>query len=119
MALTAIRVVVDAPQYSGVGVALDYLSEQPLAPGTFVRVPLGRREVAGIVWSDAPGAPGAPPAGVELRPVMAALRAFPRLDGAVQLRLAASAGALQLPFRRLDLRTPALGEQEAARLDPL
>ena len=79
MALTAIRVVVDAPQYSGVGVALDYLSEQPLAPGTFVRVPLGRREVAGIVWSDAPGAPGAPPAGVELRPVMAALRALPAL----------------------------------------
>ena len=43
---------------------------------------------------------------------MAALRAFPRLDGAVQLRLAASAGDLQLPFRRLDLRTTDLGEIE-------
>ena len=76
MALTAIRVVVDAPQYSGVGVALDYLSEQPLAPGTFVRVPLGRREVAGIVW---PGEPDAQP-GVELRPVTAALLAMPALS---------------------------------------
>ncbi len=76
MALTATRVVVDAPQYSGVGVALDYLSEQPLAPGTFVRVPLGRREVAGIVW---PGEPDAQP-GVELRPVTAALLAMPALS---------------------------------------
>ena len=76
MALTAIRVVVDAPQYSGVGVALDYLSEQSLAPGTFVRVPLGRREVAGIVW---PGEPDAQP-GVELRPVTAALLAMPALS---------------------------------------
>jgi primosomal protein N' (replication factor Y) len=76
LALTATRVVVDAPQYSGVGVALDYLSEQPLAPGTFVRVPLGRREVAGIVW------PGGPDAGhgVELRPVTAALLAMPALS---------------------------------------
>nr|MBP6776291.1 primosomal protein N' [Piscinibacter sp.] len=29
---------------------LDYASEQPLLPGTLVRVPLGRREVLGVVW---------------------------------------------------------------------
>ena len=44
------------------------LSEQPLAPGTLVRVPLGRREVPGIVWQRR--ADGAPPA-AGLRPLAA------------------------------------------------
>ncbi len=55
---------------------LDYASEQPLAPGTLVRVPLGRREVPGLVW-DAP-APGAATQ-AELRPVTEALAALPPL----------------------------------------
>ena len=55
---------------------LDYASEQPLAPGTLVRVPLGRREVPGLVW-DAP-APGAATQ-AELRPVTEALVALPPL----------------------------------------
>ncbi|MBI3384138.1 MAG: primosomal protein N' [Aquabacterium sp.] len=45
-----IAVVVEAPQHSGLWGALDYLCEQPLAPGTLVRVPLGRRVVTGVVW---------------------------------------------------------------------
>ncbi|WP_284616056.1 primosomal protein N' [Aquabacterium humicola] len=46
-----LAVVVETPQHSGLGAALDYLSEHPLAPGSLVRVPLGRREVLGIVWN--------------------------------------------------------------------
>ena len=44
------RVAIEAPQHSGLGRPLDYLSDLPLAPGTLVRVPLGRREVPGLVW---------------------------------------------------------------------
>ena len=43
-------VAVDAPQHSGLQGALDYLSPRPLTPGTLLRVPLGRREVLGVVW---------------------------------------------------------------------
>lgn len=43
-------VVVATPAHSGVGVSLSYRSESPLAPGTLVRVPLGSREVLGVVW---------------------------------------------------------------------
>ena len=51
-----VRVAVEAPQHSGLAAALDYASECPLAPGTLVRVPLGKRDVPGIVW---PGGAGA------------------------------------------------------------
>jgi primosomal protein N' (replication factor Y) len=59
--LLRIRVAVEAPQHSGIAGPLDYTSEQPLACGTLVRVPLGRRDVPGLVWpGDAPerDAPG-------------------------------------------------------------
>jgi primosomal protein N' (replication factor Y) len=45
-----VRVAVDAPQHSGLTGPLDYTSEHLLAPGSLVRVPLGRRDVAGLVW---------------------------------------------------------------------
>lgn len=34
--------------------AFTYAAPQALPPGTFVRVPLGRRTVVGVVWSEAP-----------------------------------------------------------------
>jgi primosomal protein N' len=43
-------VVVATPAHSGLGPALSYRSELSLAPGTLVRVPLGAREVLGVVW---------------------------------------------------------------------
>jgi primosomal protein N' (replication factor Y) len=43
-------VIVATPAHSGVGAALSYSSESVLAPGTLVRVPLGPREVLGVVW---------------------------------------------------------------------
>ncbi len=45
-----VRVLVEAPQHSGLTGPLDYLAHQPLLPGTVVRVPLGRRTVTGVVW---------------------------------------------------------------------
>ena len=44
-----LSVAVETPRYSSVGGLLDYASEQTLPPGTLVRVPLGRRDMPGIV----------------------------------------------------------------------
>jgi len=46
-------VLVDAPAHSGLTEALDYASVHALKPGMLVRVPLGRREVLGVVWDRA------------------------------------------------------------------
>ncbi len=70
-----VRVAVEAPQHSGLTGALDYLSAQPLAPGTLLRVPLGKRDMLGIVWHGAPAAPGKH----ALRPVGEVLAALPPL----------------------------------------
>ena len=70
-----VRVAVDAPQHTGLSAPLDYLSEHTLPPGTLVNVPLGKRDVPGIVWhGDAEAAPE-----VTLRPVSQALEALPPL----------------------------------------
>ncbi len=58
---------------------LDYASEQALSPGTLLRVPLGRREVAGIVWDADPDAATQAPEGVDIKPVAAVLDALPPL----------------------------------------
>ena len=71
-----VRVAVEAPQHSGLIGPLDYASEHPLAPGTLVRVPLGKRDVPGIVW---PGAVSAP-CDVALRPVTEVLAGLPPLS---------------------------------------
>jgi primosomal protein N' (replication factor Y) (superfamily II helicase) len=78
MAESLCAVAVDAPQHAGLGATLDYLSERPLSPGTLVRVPLGRRDVPGIVWDRAAGPT---PGEVELRPVAQVLSHLPPLGG--------------------------------------
>jgi len=45
-----IPVLIQTPAHSRIGTALTYQSEQPLAAGTLVRVPLGKRETLGVVW---------------------------------------------------------------------
>ena len=47
-------VVVAAPAHSGIAGPLTYKSEQLLGAGTMVRVPLGKREVLGVVWGQLP-----------------------------------------------------------------
>ncbi|OYU44573.1 MAG: primosomal protein N', partial [Burkholderiales bacterium PBB4] len=43
-------VVVHTPAHASLGTGLSYQSELPLPPGTLVRVPLGKRELLGVVW---------------------------------------------------------------------
>ena len=76
--MNRIPVVVDTPAHAGMGSVLDYESEQALPPGTLLRVPLGRREVPGLVWPEPADAPAAPPERV-LRPVTEVLAALPPL----------------------------------------
>src|SRR5688500_7966716 len=72
-----VRVAVDTPQHAGLSTPLDYTCERPLKPGTLVRVPLGRRCVAGVVWDGSPSDAVAQP----LKPVTQALEALPALSG--------------------------------------
>ena len=53
-----LSIVVAAPAHSAIAGPLTYRSESPLAPGTLVRVPLGRREVLGVVWQVLPDSGG-------------------------------------------------------------
>ncbi|MFM6993001.1 MAG: primosomal protein N', partial [Rhodoferax sp.] len=48
--MNALEILVQMPAHSAVAGPLTYLSEQALAPGTLVRVPLGKRETLGVVW---------------------------------------------------------------------
>ena len=74
--LLNLAVAVETPRYSAVGGLLDYSHPEALPPGTLVRVPLGRREVAGLVWTRPDGAEPAP---VELRGITQALASLPPL----------------------------------------
>jgi primosomal protein N' (replication factor Y) len=77
-----LRVAVDAPQHSGIGAPLDYLSEQALPPGSLVQVPLGKRELTGIVWDPLPAeaeAEGQVLPDTALRPISQALLELPPL----------------------------------------
>ena len=73
-----VRVAVDAPQHADLIGPLTYASESKLAPGTLVRAPLGRREVAGVVWLA--GEPAERSA--DLRPISEALTALSPLSSA-------------------------------------
>ena len=50
-----LEVVVAMPAHSVLAGPLLYRSELALAPGTLVRVPLGKREVLGVVWGQREG----------------------------------------------------------------
>ncbi|WP_341917425.1 primosomal protein N' [Polaromonas sp. YR568] len=49
-----LSIVVATPAHSSVAGPLTYRSEWPLTPGSLVRVPLGKREVLGVVWEVLP-----------------------------------------------------------------
>ena len=95
-----LRVAVEAPRHSALDAPLSYASEQPLAPGTLVRVPLGRRDVPGIVW---PGPAEAPEPGVALRAVGTALTALPPLPAAWCALVEFAAGYYQRAIGELAL----------------
>jgi primosomal protein N' (replication factor Y) len=74
-----VRVAVEAPQYSGISGPLDYLAQQELVPGSLVRVPLGKRELLGVVW---PGESDQDTPDEALRPILGALEGLPPLSTA-------------------------------------
>jgi primosomal protein N' (replication factor Y) len=76
-----VKVAVEAPQHSGLAGTLDYASECSLTPGTLLRVPLGRRDVLGIVWHGDEDAAAAM-AAQALRPVGEPFGGLPPLPAA-------------------------------------
>ena len=100
-------VVVHTPAHSQVSGPLTYGSVQPLAPGTLVRVPLGKRETLGVVWDSDPHAPP-PPATLEVKPVASVLDALAPLPAAWRDLVAFSARYYQR----------SLGEVALAALPP-
>ncbi|CAN5660810.1 primosomal protein N' [soil metagenome] len=79
-----VDVAVHTPAHSALGDLLSYRHDAALPAGTLVRVPLGRREVLGVVWqteADAAAEDVAPDA-LALKPIGAALDALEPLGDA-------------------------------------
>ena len=112
---TVLGIAVEAPQHAGLAPCLDYRSEEPLTPGTLVRVPLGKRDVPGIVWQV--GGAGVA-AGVELRAVRQALTALPPLSDAWRQLVAFAAAYYQRGLGELALAVlpPELRRLDASQL---
>ena len=68
---------VPTPAHSGLSEALTYRGDTPLSPGSIVRVPLGAREVLGVVWGAAPPPP--PELQAATRPVAGVFDGLPPL----------------------------------------
>jgi len=113
-----LQVAVDAPQHSGISGPLDYLSERLLAPGTLVRVPLGRRELTGIVWPGGAESAGVPLEVHDLRPVGPALDDLPPLSAAWCALVSFTAAYYQRSIGEVALSVlpPALKELDAKQL---
>lgn len=69
------EVAVQTPAHSALGDTLSYTGDVAHLPGTLVRVPLGSREVLGVVWNDAT----ADETERALKPIAAALDTLPPL----------------------------------------
>jgi primosomal protein N' (replication factor Y) len=110
-----VQVVVEAPRHAGLSDALDYRHEVALPPGTLVRVPLGRRDVAGLVWQAAHA--GAKP-GTAVRPIAQVLDAMPPLSQAWMALVEFAAGYYQRALGELALSVlpPELRRLSAAQL---
>lgn len=102
-----VHVALHTPSHSGVGDLLSYTCERPLPPGTLVRVPLGKREVLGVVW-DADQATGELPEGASMRAIAGVLEGVAPLDAAWRRLVAFAARYYQR----------ALGEVATAALPP-
>ncbi len=88
--------LVHTPAHSQVAKPLSYWSEQTLAPGTLVRVPLGKRELLGLVWDtlDEADPPNAPEAD-KIRPLAGVLDGVAPLNAAWRQLMTFSAGYYQ------------------------
>jgi primosomal protein N' (replication factor Y) len=87
-------VAVETPQHAAITGLLDYSHGAPLAAGSLVRVPLGRREVAGIVWCESTHEPGES-ADRTLKAVAETLGSLPPLGAAWRRLVEFAAGYYQ------------------------
>lgn len=110
-----IPVVVATPAHAGLRGPLSYQSEQLLLPGTLVRVPLGRREVLGVVW-DGPAAGAS--SSFEPRPVDGVLDGVPPLSSAWRRLVDFAAGYYQRGLGEVALAAlpPQLRDLDAVQL---
>jgi primosomal protein N' (replication factor Y) len=108
-------VAVEAPQHSGITGPLDYLADQSLAPGSLVRVPLGKRELLGVVW---PGDPDTGTPADALRPILGALDGLPPLAASWLQLVEFAAGYYQRSVGEVALAVlpPQLRELDAKQL---
>jgi primosomal protein N' (replication factor Y) len=123
-----VRVAVETPRHATLDGLLDYTRGHPLSPGTLVRVPLGKREVAGIVWSDLAGGDVAAAPVIRadalakdpavLRPVKDVLDAMPPLSASWRALIDFAAGYYQRGVGELALAVlpPQLRQIDGAQL---
>ena len=121
-AVFRLQVAVHTPVHSGVGGLLTYTHTTALPAGTLVRVPLGTRELLGVVW-DSP-AEAEPVAEAQLKPVRSVLEGLPPLEASWRRLVAFAAQYYQRSLGEIALTglPPALkdmtAEQLARRLTP-
>ena len=101
-----LQVVVATPAHSAIAGPLTYRSESPLLPGTLVRVPLGRREVLGVVWEQLQGSGELPE--LQIRHIASVLDGLAPLSATWRKLVTFSAGYYQR----------SLGEVALAALPP-
>jgi primosomal protein N' (replication factor Y) len=111
-----LSVVVAAPAHSGIAGPLTYRSELPLAPGQLVRVPLGRREVLGVVWETLPDSGSLAPE--HAKAVLGALDGLPPLNATWRRLVTFTAGYYQRSLGEVALAAlpPQLRELTAVQL---
>ncbi|RZJ25755.1 MAG: primosomal protein N' [Haliea sp.] len=111
-----LSIVVATPAHSSVAGPLTYASEWPLASGTLVRVPLGKREVLGVVWEALPDSGDLPPA--QARAVLGALDGLAPLSATWRRLVAFTASYYQRSIGEVALAAlpPQLRELSAVQL---
>ncbi|MET1115407.1 MAG: primosomal protein N' [Comamonas sp.] len=127
-ALFPVQIALQMPAHSAVGHLLTYAASTRLAPGTLVRVPLGRREMLGVVWDDPQACETSPQAalaeGMQLRPVTGVLEGIAPLPDAWRRLVAFAARYYQRSIGEIAMAAlpPQLreltAEQLARRLKP-
>ena len=101
-----LQVVVATPAHSAIAGPLTYRSESPLLAGTLVRVPLGRREVLGVVWENLADSGELPE--LQIRHIASVLEGLPPLSATWRMLVTFTAGYYQR----------SLGEVALAALPP-
>ncbi len=115
-ALRWINVALQTPAHSGVGDLLTYRSTQALRPGQLVRVPLGTREVLGVVWQAEVPEPDLPSEAI--REVGAVLEGLAPLDARWRQLMAFAAQYYQRSLGEMALSAlpPQLRDLDSAQL---